>query len=326
MKTTILLTLCVLLSTTASAQIRTLSIEEKPAEIIPYDSLTNINQYNYASQVGQTLYVMPTEKGESSKMLFDTTTEGGSYDSMKGKYFEIVGIRKGPKYEDIDLQLVSKDTRDTIYCSAYMNMDLENFVTVGYFEKLQSRVLGKKFVYVKEGLDQQTWSSPIRDIESRRPRTDIQKGTIFEVVDVVVDEQFSTYDKVSEGSPIILILNNEQYGLAFIAHEEIAKIYADNDVFKNYRNFISYVEQQRNLAMTAERRASLIKKYGTTNGTLISQGKVKLGFTKQMCIDSWGEPSDINKSSGSWGVHEQWVYGSGNYLYFENGVLTSIQN
>lgn len=57
-----------------------------------------------------------------------------------------------------------------------------------------------------------------------------------------------------------------------------------------------------------------------------SQG-VTLGMTKQQVLDSsWGEPKDINTSIGSWGTHEQWVYGNGNYLYFENGRLTSIQN
>lgn len=70
----------------------------------------------------------------------------------------------------------------------------------------------------------------------------------------------------------------------------------------------------------------MIRKYGRTNGNLIIQGKVKLGFTKEMCREAWGSPSDINKSSGSWGVHEQWVYGLGSYLYFENGRLTAIDN
>lgn len=47
-----------------------------------------------------------------------------------------------------------------------------------------------------------------------------------------------------------------------------------------------------------------------------------------MCRESWGEPDDINRTTGSWGTHEQWVYGEYDcdYLYFENGVLTSIQN
>ena len=45
-----------------------------------------------------------------------------------------------------------------------------------------------------------------------------------------------------------------------------------------------------------------------------------------MCLESWGKPDDINTTIGSYGTHEQWVYGNGYYLYFENGKLTNIQN
>ena len=40
----------------------------------------------------------------------------------------------------------------------------------------------------------------------------------------------------------------------------------------------------------------------------------------------FGPPNDINRTVGKWGVHEQWVYGNGVYLYFENGILTSFQD
>jgi hypothetical protein len=40
----------------------------------------------------------------------------------------------------------------------------------------------------------------------------------------------------------------------------------------------------------------------------------------------WGKPEKINKTTTSRGVREQWVYPSGNYLYFYDGVLTTIQN
>jgi hypothetical protein len=41
----------------------------------------------------------------------------------------------------------------------------------------------------------------------------------------------------------------------------------------------------------------------------------------------WGRPERINRSTNALGTHEQWVYpGYHNYLYFDNGVLTSIQN
>lgn len=45
---------------------------------------------------------------------------------------------------------------------------------------------------------------------------------------------------------------------------------------------------------------------------------------------SWGYPDDVNKTVNAYGVSEQWVYrGTGfaknRYLYFKNGILTSMQ-
>jgi len=42
-------------------------------------------------------------------------------------------------------------------------------------------------------------------------------------------------------------------------------------------------------------------------------------MTKQMAIDSWGEPKEINRTVFSNGVHEQWVYENA-YLYFKNDI------
>lgn len=53
---------------------------------------------------------------------------------------------------------------------------------------------------------------------------------------------------------------------------------------------------------------------------------VSIGMTKEEVLaSSWGRPQSINTTTYSFGVHEQWVYGGG-YLYFENGILTAIQN
>lgn len=70
------------------------------------------------------------------------------------------------------------------------------------------------------------------------------------------------------------------------------------------------------------------KKYKWSNKVwkAIFNGKVYRGMSKLQAQLSWGEPESINRTSGSYGTHEQWVYGGNNYLYFENGVLTSIQN
>jgi hypothetical protein len=54
---------------------------------------------------------------------------------------------------------------------------------------------------------------------------------------------------------------------------------------------------------------------------------VHLGMTQQEVIDSsWGKPRSINRSTYTFGTREQWVYGDGNYLYFNDGILNSIQN
>ena len=58
----------------------------------------------------------------------------------------------------------------------------------------------------------------------------------------------------------------------------------------------------------------------------IEGGKVFIGMTSDQAKFSWGLPDNINRTHTGSRVHEQWVYSSGSYLYFENGLLTSIQN
>lgn len=58
-----------------------------------------------------------------------------------------------------------------------------------------------------------------------------------------------------------------------------------------------------------------------------ARGGVRIGMTAAQARNSnWGNPQKINRSTNSRITHEQWVYGGNNYLYFENGILTSFQN
>lgn len=57
------------------------------------------------------------------------------------------------------------------------------------------------------------------------------------------------------------------------------------------------------------------------------QEGVVIGMTQQEVLDScWGNPLKINRTTTVYGVSEQWVYDNYNYLYFEDGILTAIQN
>lgn len=56
------------------------------------------------------------------------------------------------------------------------------------------------------------------------------------------------------------------------------------------------------------------------------QRGVNIGMTEQEVLDSsWGRPEKVNTTTNAYGSTAQWVY-HGNYLYFENGLLRTIQN
>jgi hypothetical protein len=55
---------------------------------------------------------------------------------------------------------------------------------------------------------------------------------------------------------------------------------------------------------------------------------LKIGISRSDAMRAffWGPPGHINKTTTARGISEQWVYEGGKYLYFENGILTAIQN
>jgi len=58
---------------------------------------------------------------------------------------------------------------------------------------------------------------------------------------------------------------------------------------------------------------------------LAKKGKVRVGMTADQCRMAWGEPDRISRTVTAHKTHEQWVYPSGNRLYFDDKVLKSIR-
>ena len=71
-----------------------------------------------------------------------------------------------------------------------------------------------------------------------------------------------------------------------------------------------------------ERREAMIRKYGKKKGPLIADGRVWIGLSTEMALDSWGKPENRKKSEGTWGMNETWYYPGGKYIFFENGRLS----
>lgn len=53
---------------------------------------------------------------------------------------------------------------------------------------------------------------------------------------------------------------------------------------------------------------------------------LRVGMSPEMVIASWGRPKEVNRTTNSNGIREQWVFFiSGKYAYFTNYTLTSWQ-
>jgi hypothetical protein len=85
------------------------------------------------------------------------------------------------------------------------------------------------------------------------------------------------------------------------------------------------LEAKRRELEASKREKEAMTKYGIKTYNKLKGGYFWIGITREMAIISLGNPIDINKTVGSWGVHEQWVYNNNMYLYFENDKLTSYQ-
>ena len=101
------------------------------------------------------------------------------------------------------------------------------------------------------------------------------------------------------------------------------------------------LNQQRRQSLNQQRRQSFVDVNPHLKENVkqaILEGKIFLGMTKKQAVASWGNPNSINRSGGSFGIHEQWVYERNKYiggtvisvpsfyLYIENGVLKSWQD
>jgi hypothetical protein len=92
----------------------------------------------------------------------------------------------------------------------------------------------------------------------------------------------------------------------------------------------SYYEEQKRKKdeVEANEKVALITKYGEDNAFRISIHMVAIGMTDEMVTLSIGAPKDINRTERANHISEQWVYNNDKYkyLYFEDGVLKTIQN
>lgn len=322
----------------AQISIRT-EIPSQPtiSKIAPYDSLANFDidydivtkkyssiddanvhlKQQFEKYKGQDLYILPPTQ-RNAQLNF-----GNKIDKLRGKYYNITDInfeireRYDGTYEIENLIFQLKDSKgkkakwETPYYS------LDESLLVGYYEKLKKNCVNHKFIYTgrAKGKGSLFIKEPKIDHTAIDTKTKevikLHSGQEWHCSDVqLVDDEYSMelYAVLNnnEGAEIIARLKNRfkfngEMNVAFFSCFMIENEYT------NWKN-------------------QIIEKYGEKYGNMILLRKVQIGMTKEMCSESWGNPYDINTTSVNGKTSEQWVYENDSYLYFDNGILTAVQN
>lgn len=86
-------------------------------------------------------------------------------------------------------------------------------------------------------------------------------------------------------------------------------------------------EEDLNYSFTEEDWLQEYNRYNNIEVKEMEMKDIEIGMTQEEVINQteWGKPQEINKTTSSYGVSEQWVYPDYKYLYFEDGILTVIQ-
>ncbi len=210
-----------------------------------------------------------------------------------------------------------------------------------------------------------SYQNGIYDLNTRNRVLSIKKGTHFLCTGISIDDQngndhisWEQYEHIKDR--VVLLLHNDALGdfYCYATSHDMNDNY-DKKIQARCRDYIlgkflspeDYAKKQKNDAIAAKKKKeadqakaeeeqakakerqekeqqriqALVDKYGESNVNLARQGKVKIGWNKELCKEAWGEPRSVNKTTTAYGVHEQWVYSTSRYLYFDDGILTAIQ-
>ena len=117
--------------------------------------------------------------------------------------------------------------------------------------------------------------------------------------------------------PYIIKAQNHDQNIDQLAKEQSSIIQMIDSLEKRLEEINVQLSQLNN----EDRLQVMISKYGKNKGKLIANGKVWVSISYEMARDSWGEPTDIQKTTVSSGTTEKWLYPDNRYLYFKNGRL-----
>lgn len=102
---------------------------------------------------------------------------------------------------------------------------------------------------------------------------------------------------------------------------------------RSYNDSVALADRSRLLASAREvarretERAAVLRAKGWSAvvTTLVTARRIGIGMTAEQVRAAWGAPTRVNVTLSGNVRLEQWVYASGNYVYFADGLVRTIQ-
>lgn len=225
----------------------------------------------------------------SSNVYKKVDSAESNYEELQSKVFEVLDVQDDPTSSFSDyafLKLKFKDSEEVVYFRYSKKYSHSfPFTVMGYYNKM-------KEIFVNNDILIRDFKNP-----SAQKIIDIDTG---EILEIVTDKFYKCID---------ITMDQKTFTLSLMLKTE-----KENKFLFALRNRMNKIPRII-LKKDAEKYK---KKFGDIFWDAILREVIKVGFTEEMTILSWGEPEKINRST----YGDQWVY-SGQYLYFENGLLKS---
>lgn len=189
------------------------------------------------------------------------------------------------------------------------------------FDKRASSIVGRTF-WIKPN-PKAIFHISFRDLARRSGSEKFFVTTVnsFTVLGIEKGEDGEHYAKVEfpDGKIGYLELDSKELNIG-AKKVKLIPLIEGGETMLDYEEYLYPVPPEQFIAAYQARKNS------QKNGAKPKSG-VRLGMSvEQVLASNWGKPMSVNKTTTTRGSSEQWVYGSNNYLYFDNGILTSIQN
>jgi hypothetical protein len=308
----------------------------------PFETKCDKNDYYkryYGLKIFYPAYSDDYRKDEKTFFKNTDKIENLNWSHIGNKYFTIISIN--PKiesselfnklknnygkdfYGDILFELKDDSNNEIVYAieSSYS----QKFILVPYFEKIKEYTKSNKFIAITDfGGDKVPLRKTNGTIDVLKNTEWNGELTLLRRKDLRIDSDEKLQSDEDIRYMVLLSKKNDTIIIPLNKKDNDKGQWCFEELFIAKNNFEK--QNLQNINNEKLKESDLIKKYGEKYAKLVSQKKLTIGMSKDMCSDICGITLNRKKIKNASGEIEIWEYIGILKLYFKNGKLSQIVN